>query len=43
MKDTIPIANLKEEEFLKSIGQSAESRLREVGGVIVCDWPSFRV
>ena len=42
MTDTILIANLKEEDLLHSIGSSAESRLREVGGVIICDWPSFR-
>ena len=43
MKDTILIGNLKPEEFVRSVGSSVESRLRETGGIIVCEWPSFRV
>ncbi len=42
MKDTIFIANLTAGEFEKSIGESIYSRLTETGGVIVCDWQSFR-
>ena len=42
LKDTILIANLKAEEFKKSIGTSAASRLHETGGIVPCEWASFR-
>ena len=42
MKDTILVANLRQDKFEESIGTSAASRLRETGGIIVCDWGSFR-
>ena len=40
--DTILIANLTEAEFVTAAGASISSRLTECGGIIVCDWPSFR-
>jgi len=40
--DTILISNLKQEEFEKSIGGSAVDRLNHAGGVVFCNWPSFR-
>lgn len=42
MKDTILIANLTETEFKESVGSSITDRLREIGGVVKCDWDSFR-
>ena len=42
MLDTILVTNEREEEFVKSIGPSAASRLQETGGIILCAWPSFR-
>lgn len=42
MRDTLLIANQSESEFLTSIGPSLASRMHESGGIIQCDWPSFR-
>lgn len=42
MKDTILIANLTPEEFEASMGYSIADRMVEAGGVIVCNWKSFR-
>ena len=41
-RDTILISNLKRAEFEASMGASVISRMVEVGGVIECNWPSFR-
>lgn len=41
-KDTLLIGNIKRDEFCKAMGASIVSRLNETGGLIVCDWPSFR-
>jgi len=43
MKDTILISNQKPEDFAEQVGTSIMSRLTETGGIIVCDWKSFRV
>jgi len=40
--DTILISNLSKDSFVKSVGSSIADRARESGGVVVCDWPSFR-
>ena len=42
MKDTILISNQTREGLLGSVGKSIESRLLESGGIIMCDWASFR-
>ena len=42
LKDTILISNQTKHEFSESIGTSIASRMKETGGIIVCDWPSFR-
>lgn len=42
MLDTILIANLERNEFVASMGKSVVSRLNETGGIITCNWPSFR-
>lgn len=42
MKSTLMIANLTPKDFCQRIGSSVTSRLTETGGIIVCDWPSFR-
>jgi DNA replication protein DnaC len=42
MKDTLIISNQLVDEFTKTIGPSITSRLVETGGIIVCEWESFR-
>ena len=42
MKDTIMISNQTADEFAQQVGPSIISRLTETGGIIVCDWDSFR-
>jgi len=43
MRDTILIGNFAStSELLANIGASIASRLQETGGVIECNWPSFR-
>lgn len=41
-KDTLLIGNFAFSELAKNIGDSIASRIQETGGVIQCDWPSFR-
>lgn len=41
-KDTLLISNQTEIEFHQSIGPSLASRMLETGGIITCDWESFR-
>jgi len=40
--DTLLIANLEPAEFENTMGSSVAGRMRETGGVIICDWESFR-
>ena len=40
--DTLLISNQLEEDFRHTIGESIYSRLAETGGIVVCDWGSFR-
>ncbi len=42
MTDTILICNLGMAEFEASLGPSIVSRMQEGGGIIECNWPSFR-
>ena len=42
LKDTILISNQTHDVFCMSIGNSILSRLNETGGIIVCNWESFR-
>lgn len=42
MKSTILIDNGSLNDFEKAVGPSLFSRMNETGGVIVCNWPSFR-
>ena len=42
MKSTILIGNVSNDEFADIVGTSAYDRLRETGGVINCNWESFR-
>ncbi len=42
MKDTIMICNMGRAEFEQSLGASLVSRMNETGGIIECNWPSFR-
>ena len=39
---TILVSNLNADAFVKSVGDSIASRLMETGGIIECDWHSFR-
>lgn len=41
-KDTLLIGNIKPGTFLETMGASVVSRLNETGGIIECDWESFR-
>lgn len=42
MTDTILIDNRARNEFIETIGPSLASRMNEGGGIIECNWPSFR-
>ncbi len=42
MTDTLVIGNLQPKAFQNSMGSSISDRLRETGGVIECNWKSFR-
>ena len=42
MKSTIMIGNVEVDEFEKIVGASVYSRLKETGGVVNCNWKSFR-
>ena len=42
LKDTILITNQAREQMLTSVGESVASRISEGGGIITCDWKSFR-
>lgn len=42
MRDTIIISNLKRTDFEASMGSSIVSRMVETGGIVECNWPSFR-
>jgi len=42
MSDTILIDNRPKAEFISLIGPSLASRMNEAGGIIECNWPSFR-
>lgn len=42
MRATIIIANLLPEQFRQHLGESAWDRLRGTGGLVICEWPSFR-
>lgn len=41
-KDTLLLSNQTKDAFLASIGESVASRILETGGVVTCDWPSYR-
>lgn len=42
MGDTLLIANLTPDALRENIGPSIFDRLRETGGIVQCDWQSFR-
>jgi DNA replication protein DnaC len=42
LKDTILISNQSADVFTKSLGPSLISRMQETGGIIECNWPSYR-
>lgn len=42
MLATILIANLSEAEANKTLNPSLIDRANETGGIVVCDWPSYR-
>lgn len=41
-RDTLLIGNLKPSEVMDNVGPSISSRLQEMGGIIQCQWESFR-
>lgn len=42
LKDTILISNQTKDQMLAALGSSVASRLSETGGIVTCDWKSFR-
>lgn len=42
MRDTVLIDNRTKPEFIEAIGPSLASRMNEGGGIIECNWKSFR-
>lgn len=42
LRDTLITANLTLQEAAASLGPGIASRMRECGGLILCDWESFR-
>ncbi len=42
MKDTILITNQEGQRLEESIGKALVSRMNETGGIIECNWPTFR-
>jgi DNA replication protein DnaC len=42
MRDTLLITNETEDKALERIGPSITDRMRESGGILVCDWASYR-
>jgi DNA replication protein DnaC len=42
-KDTLLISNQTREAFESSVGNSVSSRIVETGGILFCDWASYRV
>jgi DNA replication protein DnaC len=42
VKDTLIIDNNPAQEFVQSIGPSIASRMNECGGIIQCNWKSYR-
>jgi DNA replication protein DnaC len=43
MKDTLIIGNQNPQEFQTAIGPSLADRMNESGGIIECNWSSFRI
>jgi DNA replication protein DnaC len=43
MKDTVLVSTQTREAFTESVGDALASRMNETGGVMECDWPSFRL
>jgi DNA replication protein DnaC len=41
-RDTLFIANLEPEALAAALGPSISSRMNETGGILQCNWPSFR-
>ena len=42
LHNTIILSNHSKEELIASIGASLASRMQETGGIIECNWPSWR-
>lgn len=42
MHSTILISNQSSQELIESLGRSLSSRLMETGGIVECQWPSWR-
>jgi len=42
LRDTIIVSNQDRREFAAGMGESIVSRMREVGVIVECQWPSFR-
>jgi len=42
MRSTILLSNLSHEALVAKLDPSVLDRMAEAGGIVVCDWPSFR-
>jgi DNA replication protein DnaC len=42
LRSTILLSNLDAKALTKKLDPSVLSRIQETGGIVVCDWPSFR-
>lgn len=43
MRDTLLIANQNKAQFIEAIGESLASRMQETGGIMECNWQSYRL
>lgn len=41
-RDTLLLANMKPTDIQDKLGASIVSRMQETGGIVECNWPSFR-
>jgi DNA replication protein DnaC len=42
LKDTLILSNLDKRQFGNFVSDSVSSRINQTGGLVVCNWPSFR-
>lgn len=40
--DTLLVTNMQPDQFARQIGGAVIDRMRQCGGIVACNWPSFR-